>query len=78
MLTVNTKKDEILQRSKNRAVKVEIGKVANSDSFTTFLSPLESLELVSKISKESFFLETGSVPDDRVDKNICRVFARGY
>ena len=66
-----SKLDEIKQRSKQRNTSIEIKSLDSSDDNSTkTLSPLEALELVAKLSKESYFLQTGTKPSDRVDKSV--------
>lgn len=76
MSIIDTRKNEILKRSKSRNMKVEIGNIKNHHSFTCSLSISESISLVSRLSKESYFLETGIVPTDKVDKSIVKVLVR--
>ena len=70
-------------REKRRAQRLKTIKVTKTslhakehDSFHTGLSALESWELLAKISKESWYLETGQMPPASLDKNKIRIFTR--
>ncbi len=45
-------------------------------SFHVGLSALESWELLSKISKESWFLETGQKAPNHVDKTVVKILSK--
>jgi len=49
----------------------------NNHSFHIGLSPLESWELLARISKESWFLQTGRKAPDFLDKTKVRILVRG-
>ncbi|MFP4486443.1 MAG: hypothetical protein ACLFOC_05745 [Campylobacterales bacterium] len=69
--------DKIIQRSKQRDVSIDIKPLDSaSDNSTKNLSPNEAIELVAKLSKESYFIQTGIKPSDRVDKSIFSIKQR--
>lgn len=76
MSKLDAKKNEILKRSKERRARIKICHFDGQQSFTTSLSSSESLELVSRISIESYFLETGVRASNRVDKSTFKIFIR--
>lgn len=47
-----------------------------NSSFHIGLSPMESWELLARISKESWYLETGEKAPDVLDKSKIRIFRR--
>ena len=49
----------------------------DNHSFHIHLSPRESWELLARISKESWFLETGQVAPTFLDKSQMRILRRG-
>jgi hypothetical protein len=49
----------------------------NNHSFHIGLSPLESWELLARISKESWYLETGQIAPNFLDKNQVRILVGG-
>lgn len=74
-------KEEILKRALERKNRITVNQVdAKSElnnSFTKFLSPLDSWELLAKISNEMYFLQTGIKPDNRVDKAVVNIVQKG-
>jgi len=64
------------QRLKN--IKVEKTSLHSNDnhSFCLDLSPLEAWELLAKISKEMWFIQTGQIAPTRVDKSQVRILTR--
>jgi len=71
-------------REKRRAARLKTIKVTKTSlyskdnhGFHIGLSPLESWELLAKISKESWYLETGQVAPSFLDKSQVRVLVRG-
>jgi hypothetical protein len=70
------KKEEILKRSKERKGRISVEiidmKSDKNSSFIEFSSLEESWEMLAKISKENYFLQTGKKPENRTDKSVCR------
>ncbi len=64
------------QRLKTMQVKKIFLHSEENSSFCTNLSPLESWELLAKISRELWFLETGKLAPNRLDKSQIRIFTR--
>ena len=70
------------EREKRRAKRLNtivINKTSlhdNDSSLHICLSPLESWELLARISKESWFLQTGTVAPDHLDKSKVTIFQR--
>jgi hypothetical protein len=68
------------KRKQNRLNNTQVNKTSlhatEHDSFHIGLSDMESWELLSKISKESWFLKTGQKMPNRLDKSIVKVFSR--
>jgi len=68
------------ERQKRREARLKSMKVEKislysnqNHSFTQELSPIEAWELVAKISKEMWFVQTGQVAPDRVDKQQVKI-----
>ena len=49
---------------------------SENNSFCTNLSPLESWELLSRLSKELWFLEKGELAPNKLDKQKVKIFIR--
>ena len=71
------------QREKRRAKRlnsIRISKTSlyssENNSFHTELSPLESWELLARISKESWYLETNQHAPNSLDKSKIRIFTK--
>jgi hypothetical protein len=71
---------QMTAREKRRAQRLKTLQVSktslhssDSNSFHIGLSPLESWELLSRISKESWYLETAQVAPDFLDKSKVRI-----
>jgi hypothetical protein len=59
---------------RRRTLQVQIQELREAGGvYTTSLSPETSLELVAKLSKEAWYLQTGCRPDNRVDKSIVTI-----
>ncbi len=73
-----TSRDE---RRAKRLKKMKVTKTTlyskNNHSFHIGLSPLESWELLARISKESWYLETGQIAPNFLDKNQVRILVGG-
>ncbi len=70
------------QREKRRALRLKTTQVnihslySNiNHAFCFNLSAKESWELLTKISKESWYLEHGTKPADRLDKNVVKIIS---
>jgi len=72
-----TKKEAILERSKSRKASITVTQInAKSDSnnaLTPFLSPLESWEMIAKISRDLYWLEFNREPSSRIDKQTLHI-----
>jgi len=70
-------------RERRRAERLKITKVnkislysSDNHSFHIGLSPMESWELLSRISKETWYLETGTKAPTSLDKSKIRIYTR--
>lgn len=70
------RKERREERLKNIKVKKLSLHSKENHSFHIGLSALESWELLSKISKESWFLETGQKAPDCVDKTVVKILSK--
>ena len=70
---------ELKKRRKLKNMKISKVSLHSEDhhSFHIDLSPLESWELLARISKETWYLETGKPAPDFLDKTQVRIFQRG-
>jgi hypothetical protein len=70
----------LAERAETRKSKITLNSVRlNSNMnnpYTEHLSASDSWELLARISKNSFFLCTGKIAPDFVDKTIVKVFQR--
>jgi hypothetical protein len=68
------------KRREKRLKNIKVKKISlyseQNSSFCVELSPLESWELLARISKESWFLETGTLAPDILDKTKVQIFTR--
>ena len=73
-------KDEILSRRTARVQNISVlqinAKSELNSSLTPFLSPLDALEMIKKISYEMYYMQTSIQPDTRLDKQVINVFKR--
>jgi len=72
------------EREKRRAKRLKNIKVTkttlhteNNHTFHINLSPIESWELLARISKESWYLETNKVAPTSLDKSKMRILVKG-
>jgi len=70
-------------REKRRAERLKTIKVnkislhsSDNHSFHVGLSPIESWELLSRMSKEAWYLETGKKAPTSLNKSKVRIFTR--
>ncbi len=75
-----SRKEAILERSKMRKTSMSVTQInAKSDSnnsLTHFLSPLESWEMIAKISRDLYLLEFNQQPSDHIDKKVLRIVTK--
>jgi len=68
------------QRRIKRLKTIKVNKISlhssDNHSFHIGLSPLESWELLARISKEAWYLETGKKAPSSLDKNKVQIFTR--
>jgi hypothetical protein len=73
-------KDDILKRAASRKRLLSVNQVDLSaqgdNTLTPSLSPIEAWELLAKISREMYYLQTGKITDSRVDKSIVNILQR--
>lgn len=74
------KEGTITAHEKRREERLKIIKInkttlysEDNNSFHIGLSPLESWELLARISKESWYLETGQIAPSSLDKSKIRI-----
>jgi GTPase Era involved in 16S rRNA processing len=65
------------QRRKERQKTMQVVKTSlrsdANNSLTSHLTPSQSWELMTRIARESWFLQTGQEVPDRVDKTYVRI-----
>ena len=81
--TINQKEAKMTERQKRREERLKRMQVQKTslysdanNSFTQGLSPSEAWELVAKISREMWFMQTGQKAPNKIDKQQVKITIR--